>query len=184
MFTGNGESEDEGVEVSESSESDETSLSGTEILPPRVPEELVNNQATPEPLQEMVQEEVEKKRKFCGCDHDDLFGVSYSKLDIRSYFLANYMNERPNPVHYCTAIKENGEKCGLDFTNPALEINTTNPVRACKMALMLETECVHAMCTDCYSIACRNQLGQGRGRSSRRRQNTAVDENATGIVGV
>lgn len=151
------------------SESDETSISLPEVLPAKEPQDIG------------------MKRKFCGCNHDDLFGESYTKLEFRSYFTEKYMSERDHPVRYCTATKENGEKCGVDFADADVSITTSNPVRACQHAVKMDTECVHAICSECYKYLSKKHISKEsesgtQGRSSRRRQNTTVDENATGMV--
>ena len=172
--------DDEGVRVSDNSEEEDTSILSTEVLQPST---LIFQPKVQE-VTLAVQKEAEKKRKLCTCNHEDLFGESYFPLTVRSFFYPNYMNEREHPVHYCTGIKENGEKCGLDFANPDFTITVKNPVMACKQALMLETDCVHALCKGCFEKAKNNQLSQCLGRSKRIRHNTAATEDASGIVGV
>ena len=129
------------------------------------------------------------KRKSCGCNHDDLFGESYTKLEFKSYFTEKYMSEREYPVRYCTALKENGKKCGLDFAEANVGITTSNPVRACQHAMKIDTECVHAICSECYKYLCKQNISKEsesgvQGRSSRPRQNASADENVTGIAPV
>lgn len=142
---------------------------------------------TPEVLPHQETQDIVKKRKLCGCNHDDLFGESYTKLELRSYFTEKYMSERDYPVRYCTAIKENGKKCGLDFSDAEVTITTSNPVRACRHACKMETVCVHAICSECFKYLSKKHISQEsesgvQGRSSRRRQNNVIVENVTGAV--
>lgn len=178
MFSGDtdNEKDNESDETSmlpqeKDNESDEASMLPQEILPAKAPADVA------------------VKRKFCGCDHDNLFGEAYTKLEFRSYFSEAYMKQRDYPVRYCTAIKENGELCNLDFTNLDVVITTSNPVRACQHAMKMDSECVHAICTDCYKYLSKKHIsmesgGGGQGRSSRRRHNNAVEEIATRTVPV
>lgn len=84
---------------------------------------------TPPSTQEaitIIQEPGDKKRKGCECNHDDYFGPSYKDLTVKAFFKPNYMAEREHPVHYCTGLKDNGDKCGYDFTNSDFVITQKN----------------------------------------------------------
>lgn len=151
------------------SDTDEMSVSTEEVLP----------------VKETTDSGV--KRKSCGCNHDDLFGDSYTKLELRSYFTMNYMAERENPVRYCTALKENGTKCGIDFADTGFAVTKSNPVRACQNAMKIDTECVHAICSECYKYLSKQHISKEsengtQGRSTRRRQNATADENVTRLA--
>jgi hypothetical protein len=93
------------------------------------------------------------------------------------------MSERDHPVHYCTGIKDDGEKCGYDFTRTDLVINTTHLVRACKQALKIDTECVHALCHQCFTKSraelTKTEAGQ---RPTRRRRGNPANENDANLA--
>jgi hypothetical protein len=111
----------------------------------------------------------ERKRKERGCAHENYFcRESYSELTTKAYFTPSYMKERMDPVHFCTGIKIDGSKCGVDFTNPDFKITTSQPVRACFHAVKIDTECVHALCNACFIQAQNKNMAQ-QSRPSRRR---------------
>jgi hypothetical protein len=134
---------------------------------------------TTQKLIAVVPDQTATKRKGCECNHDDYFGESYSDLSSKAYFQPNYMAERENPVHFCTGINDKGKTCGYDFTRSDLVMNTKHPVRACKQALKIDTECVHALCIECFATASRaNLIKEGDApRTTRRRRTNPVDEN-------
>jgi hypothetical protein len=142
---------------------------------------ILDDNQDPKDTQEetiVLQDPKPAKRKECECNHEDYFGQAYSDLESKAYFLPNYMSEREHPVHFCTGLKEDGEKCGYDFTRTDLVINTTYPVRACKQALKIDTECVHALCFGCFTSSRAKLTKAGAGqRPTRRRRNNPVDEN-------
>jgi hypothetical protein len=133
----------------------------------------------------VVQEPRSTKRKGCECYHDDYFGQAYSDLCSKAYFQSNYMSERDYPVHYCTGTKDDGEKCGYDVTRSDLVVNTTFPVRACKQALKIDTECVHALCFVCFTTSREKLTIASAGqRTTRRRRNSPIDENEAKLASI
>ena len=125
----------------------------------------------------------EKKRKERECDHESYFcSESYSDLATKAYFTPGYMKERDYPVQYCTGIKENGQKCAVDFSNPDFKVTTGAPVHACFHAVKKETECVHALCNTCFVSAQNKNVSQQSCSSCRRHiMSTATsDTNTTG----
>jgi hypothetical protein len=186
MFQGD---EDIDPKTSDTEESEELldETTGTETTQDTTPPAIVTPTAgTVKTRKELVPKvaEVQKKRKERCCEHDNYYcAESYADLAQKSYFIPSYMNQRDNPVHFCTGINGDGSKCGVDFTDPAVKITANNPVHACQQAVKIETECVHALCHPCFVRDREKNVG-GQGRSSRRRCQTTlpVDENTTGLA--
>ena len=78
----------------------------------------------------------------------------------------------------CTATKDDGTVCKLDFTNPGFAITHNAPVHACKEAMKYDTECVHAICHPCYKLLMSNSLksADSGGRPRRTRRIAGPDE--------
>jgi hypothetical protein len=166
------------TEVTTESDSEES----IQKIPTTIPKKKGNPITTQESIA-IVQENNNGKRKECECNHDDYFGQAYSDIETKAYFQPNYMSEREHPVHYCTGIKDDGKKCGYDFTRSDLVINKSYPVRACKQAMKIDTECVHALCYECFTTSraelTKTNAGQ---RPTRRRRCSLLHENGANLA--
>jgi hypothetical protein len=110
-----------------------------------------------------------KRKQIKCCDHSNIW--SYQKFTTKSYLTPIYLKNNKFAIRRCIQKKSSGELCGVDFCGC---IGESTPVMACEQALMVDHECMHAICNECFKEASSQDLAkeQPGGRKSRRRTTT------------